>query len=111
MSCAVSYLKLLPLPGASGGPSLATDPVALVAGPLHAVLASSSVGVADGARAIGPEGVVVAVAGASLAGRQRLPLDELARLGGGSREDASDGGQSEEQRAEGDHGGCCLCWC
>lgn len=89
------------LPGASSAPALARGEITAIL-PGDAVLAIGTVGVVDGTTTVGPERVIVAVVGTSLAGGDRLALVPLA----GNSEGAHDGGRSQEKLGEGDHDEC-----
>lgn len=72
-------------------PALASDEVASIAGPGDLVIASSTVGVADLASVVSPEGVVVAAVCASLARCEGLAFDKIA-----SRSSCEIGGSSKD---------------
>jgi hypothetical protein len=94
------------LPNGSGVPSLASDEVALVAGPLDAVLSLGTVLVVHIAGAVGPEGVVEASIGASAARgagtREKGRLGAIGRAHRGG--DSAEGGRAgNKEGSERDH--------
>lgn len=91
--------------GTAGIPALSGDKVAAVL-PLDAILAAVAVVVAHIAAVVGPEGVVVAVVGASLrAGDCALrKLDKSGVVAGGS--EGRDGRESKDEKRECNHFVC-----
>ena len=107
--------ELLNILGTARTPAFSGDKVAAVL-PLDAILATIAVGVAHIAAVVGPEGVVVAVVGASL-GAGDIPLCKLDKSRARGSEGARDGrdGEKEDGR-EGMHfvcfqviTQCCCC--
>jgi hypothetical protein len=95
-------------PDGSGEPTLTTDPITGVTGPLDAVLTTGTILVVDVGGTVSPEGVVVAVAGAGRAGRARTPysggdISAVVEVEGESG-NAGDDGAGSEEGSEGDHG-------
>lgn len=97
--------------GTAGIPALSGDKVAAVL-PLDAILAAVAVAVAHIAAVIGPEGVVIAVVGASLGAGDRAlrKLDKSGVVAG--RSEGRDGREGEDEKRECNHFAClqrCHC--
>ena len=86
------------LPSGPSAPALAGSEVTAVR-PGDTVLSSSTIGIVNGTTAVGPEGVVIAVVGSSLAGSDRLALVPVAR----NSEGTNYGRARQEQLGEGHH--------
>lgn len=86
------------LPATTRVPALSTDKVAIIASPCNTIFTTSAVGIGDVARAVSPEGIVVAVASSSGAGGVCFSLGEIRSSAEGSSSESKERDEGSQRR-------------